>query len=75
MNSMENVAKFLMIMGIIILISGVIFYLFSRIGLTGLKLPGDIYIRKGNFTFYFPLVTCLIISIILTLIFNVLGRK
>ncbi|MDD2586661.1 MAG: DUF2905 domain-containing protein [Syntrophomonadaceae bacterium] len=64
-----------MIMGIIILISGVIFYLFSRIGLTGLKLPGDIYIRKGNFTFYFPLVTCLIISIILTLIFNVLGRK
>lgn len=75
MNSMENVAKLLMIMGIIILISGVIFYLFSRIGLTGLKLPGDIYIRKGNFTFYFPLVTCLIISIILTLIFNVLGRK
>ncbi|MDD4170570.1 MAG: DUF2905 domain-containing protein [Desulfotomaculaceae bacterium] len=38
-------------------------------------MPGDIYIRKGNFTFYFPLVTCLIISIILTLIFNFLGRK
>lgn len=39
------------------------------------KLPGDIYIRKGSFTFYFPLMTCLILSLILTLVFTLFGKK
>lgn len=38
------------------------------------KLPGDIVIRKGNFTFYFPIATSIILSIILTLIFYFLGK-
>ncbi|HEX68501.1 MAG TPA: DUF2905 domain-containing protein, partial [bacterium] len=39
------------------------------------KLPGDILIKKKNFTFYFPLATCLILSILLTLILNLIFRK
>ncbi|HCJ67424.1 MAG TPA: DUF2905 domain-containing protein [Elusimicrobia bacterium] len=39
------------------------------------KLPGDIRIEKENFRFYFPLTTCIIISIILTLLFKLFGRK
>ncbi|HAG07901.1 MAG TPA: DUF2905 domain-containing protein, partial [Peptococcaceae bacterium] len=39
------------------------------------RLPGDIVIRKGNFTFYFPLVTSIILSIVLTLLLNVLFRR
>jgi hypothetical protein len=39
------------------------------------KLPGDIYVRKGAFTFYFPLATCLVLSLVMTLIFNLFGKK
>ena len=39
------------------------------------RLPGDIYIRKGSFTFYFPLATCLLLSLILTLVFTLFGKK
>jgi len=39
------------------------------------RLPGDIYIQRGNWTFSFPLVTCLIISVVLTLLFALFGRR
>jgi DUF2905 family protein len=39
------------------------------------RLPGDIYIERGNWSFYFPLATCLIISIVLTLLFSLFGRR
>lgn len=39
------------------------------------KLPGDIRIEKENFRFYFPLATCILISIILTLLLNLFGRR
>ncbi|KAB2495788.1 DUF2905 domain-containing protein [Priestia endophytica] len=38
------------------------------------KLPGDILIKKGNTTFYFPIVTCIIVSVILSLVFFVINR-
>lgn len=49
--------------------------LLAKIGAAGLKLPGDIYIKKGNFSFYFPVVTCIVISLILTVILNLTGRR
>ncbi|MGH7386471.1 MAG: DUF2905 domain-containing protein [Candidatus Rokuibacteriota bacterium] len=39
------------------------------------RLPGDIHIERGNWSFYFPLATCLIISVILTLLFSLFGRR
>ena len=39
------------------------------------RLPGDIYIQRGNFTFYFPLATSLLLSVVLTLIFYLVGRR
>jgi hypothetical protein len=39
------------------------------------RLPGDIYIQRGNWTFYFPLATGLVISIVLTLLFSLFGRR
>ncbi|NSL50164.1 DUF2905 domain-containing protein [Calidifontibacillus erzurumensis] len=59
--------KMLMLMGIILIIVGA---LWQFIG----KLPGDIVIKKGNTTFYFPIVTSIVISIVLSLIFYVIGR-
>jgi len=39
------------------------------------RLPGDIHIERGSWSFYFPLATCLIISIVLTLLFSLFGRR
>jgi hypothetical protein len=39
------------------------------------RLPGDIHIQRGGWSFYFPLATCLIISVILTLLFSLFGRR
>jgi hypothetical protein len=44
---------------------------FGRLG----RLPGDIHIKRDNFTFYFPLTTCILVSLLLTLLFSILSRK
>ncbi|MBM3241783.1 DUF2905 domain-containing protein [Candidatus Poribacteria bacterium] len=66
-----SIGKFLIIFGIIIVAIGALLLLSKYIPWLG-KLPGDIHIKKGNFSFYFPIVTCIIISIILTLIFTLI---
>ena len=44
---------------------------FGKLG----RLPGDIHIKRDNFTFYFPLTTCILVSVLLTLLFSILSRK
>jgi hypothetical protein len=66
---MTGTAKFIMIVGAIIFIVGFLLQ-FINIG----KLPGDIVIKKGNTTFYFPIVTSILISVILSGIFYFFGR-
>jgi Protein of unknown function (DUF2905) len=39
------------------------------------RLPGDIHIKRDNFTFYFPITTCILVSLLLTLLFSILSRK
>jgi Protein of unknown function (DUF2905) len=64
---MNELGKFLVVIGLLIAIAGVL--LWSGLGRNWLgRLPGDIQFSKGNFHFYFPIVTCLILSILLTLI-------
>jgi len=63
----------LILLGIFIILIGLLLMAGDKIPWLG-KLPGDIIIRKKNFTFYFPLVTCILISLILTLVFT-LFRK
>ncbi|MGE5328306.1 MAG: DUF2905 domain-containing protein [Deltaproteobacteria bacterium] len=69
----EGIGKILILSGIIFLIVGAIIILSSKLGLG--KLPGDIFIKNESFTFYFPLVTSIIISIILTIIFNLFSKR
>ena len=67
--------KLLIIMGIFLVVIGLFMLWGPKIPYLG-KLPGDIYIRKGNFTFYFPVVTCVLVSLILTLVLTLIfGRK
>ena len=62
-------------LGLLLLAVGGIMLLLSKLGAGGFRLPGDIYIRKENFTFYFPLTTGIIISIILTIVLNLISRR
>jgi len=75
-DSIQHIAKFLIIIGIVIAALGGLLLLFRNTGIPFLgKLPGDIFIQKKNYTFYFPVATSILISIILTLIFYFLNRK
>ncbi len=65
-------AKLLIIVGIILVVLGLLWPLFQKLGLG--RLPGDIVVEKENFSFYFPIVTSIIISLVLTLLFWLFRR-
>jgi len=70
---MGGLGKSLILIGLILIIIGIILNFAGKIPFLG-KLPGDIYIKKGNFSFYFPITTCIIISIVLTLLFSIFKK-
>jgi hypothetical protein len=71
---MNEIGKFLIIVGLLILVLGLLITFAGKIPFIG-KLPGDIVIQKRNFVFYFPLGTSILLSIILSLIFYLLSRR
>ena len=76
MTRME-VAQFgrvLVLIGAVILGFGILLVLFDRVPFIG-RLPGDIHVQRGNWSFYFPLATSLLLSVILTLLFWLIGRR
>jgi hypothetical protein len=70
---MTEIGKIFLILGGIIIVVGLILTFSQHIPFLG-KLPGDIVVKKENFSFYFPIVTFLLISIVLTIIINVVLR-
>ncbi len=60
--------KILIILGIVILVIGLLYPYIKKLGLG--QLPGDVIYKSGYSTFIFPVVTCIIISVVLTIIFN-----
>lgn len=69
----QQLGKTLIVVGGLILLVGLLLYFIDRIPLFG-KLPGDIVVKNKNFTFYFPLATSIIISIVLSLLFYLISR-
>jgi hypothetical protein len=69
---MDSFGKILISIGILLVIVGGIMVVGNKFGLG--KLPGDIFIQKGNFTFFFPLASSIIISLILTLLLKLFRR-
>jgi hypothetical protein len=72
--SLYPLARFFLLTGVIFLLIGGGLYLAARLGLPLGKLPGDLFIQRGNFTFAFPLVTMCVISLVLTLVLNIIIR-
>ena len=67
MHEFEHIGKILIFAGIVIVVLGILFLFGDKIPLLG-KLPGDLYIKKKNFTFYFPIVTSIILSLLISLL-------
>jgi hypothetical protein len=65
-------ARFLVVLGLFILVVGLLWPYFSRIGLG--RLPGDIVIERDNVTFYFPIVTCLLLSAVFSVVLWTVNR-
>ena len=71
--TMAPLGKALMVAGLILAVLGAALWGFGPAWMPG-RLPGDLYVRRGHFTFYFPLTTAIVISIVLTLLAAVLRR-
>ena len=70
---MSDAGKMLVLIGAVIVAIGLL--LWSGIGKNWLgRLPGDIHFKRGNFSFYFPIVTCLLLSLLLTLVFRMFRK-
>jgi hypothetical protein len=69
----SDLARFLILLGVILVVLGLALLLLPKIPGLG-RLPGDIIIKRENFTVYFPLGTCILVSLILSLIFWLRGR-
>jgi hypothetical protein len=70
----QDLGKTIFYIGIFLVVIALILMYIKNVPFIG-KLPGDIYIKKENFSFYFPITTCIIISVVLSLILYLLKRK
>lgn len=73
MEPFTGMGRFLLFLGLGIAVLGLLMMFLGRLPLIG-RLPGDIVIRRGNFTFYFPLMTSILVSLVLTLVLFLLRR-
>ena len=71
---MENLARYLMIGGVILILVGGGIYLAARFGIPLGRLPGDIRIEGENGSFYFPITSSILLSVVLTIVLNIIIR-
>ena len=69
----SQLAKILILVGGLLLFGGLLLYFFDKLPFGG-RLPGDIVVKRKNFTFYFPLATSILLSLVLTLVLWLISR-
>lgn len=69
----DAVGKTMLTIGLLLVFAGGLMIFLGKLGLG--RLPGDIFMKRGNITFYFPLATSIIVSLVLTLILNLIIRR
>lgn len=74
MLAIESIGKSLIFFGIVLIVIGALMVLFGKVPWFG-RLPGDIVIKNESMTIYFPLTTMVLFSIVLTVLFNIIGRR
>ncbi len=74
MGDFNFIGRFLITAGLFLVGVGLLLMVVGKLPYIG-RLPGDIYVKKGNFTFYFPLATCILLSILFTIFINLIFRR
>jgi len=73
MNDLQSLGRVLVGVGVLIVLVGGVLLIFGRIPFLG-RLPGDIRVQRGNFSCFVPIATSIVLSLLLTLLLNLLGR-
>jgi hypothetical protein len=71
---MSELGRALIVLGVVVVAVGALLVFFGRVPWVG-RLPGDIHVQRGNWTFYVPLGTSILLSVILTLVLWLIGRR
>jgi len=71
---MSELGKLFIILGILLVVAGVLLTLLGRMHLSLGRLPGDILYRGKSTTFYFPLATCILLSVVITVVLYIIGK-
>ncbi len=71
---MQELGRLLIVLGVLAVLAGGVLLLAGRLPWLG-RLPGDLVVRRGPVTFYFPLVTSLVVSIVVTIVLNLFWRR
>ena len=71
---MSEIGRLVILVGLVAVVAGVVMLFLPRIPFLG-RLPGDIMVQRERFTFYFPLATSIVVSILLTLVLNLFFRR
>ena len=74
MPDLSGLGRLLMVGGVLLFLAGLLFAFGGRIPFLG-RLPGDIFIQRKGFTFSFPIVTCIVLSLLATLVLNLISRR
>ena len=74
MGGWESLGRMLLLLGVLLVLVGGLLLVVGKVPFLG-RLPGDIVIERKNFTFYFPLATSILLSIVFTLLFSFFGRR
>ena len=74
MSGASDVGRLLVVFGVLLALAGVVLMLAGRVPWLG-RLPGDVHVQRGNWTFYFPLATSLLLSVVLTLVLWLVRRR
>jgi hypothetical protein len=72
---MQQFGRVLIVVGIVVAIAGLLMALGPRVPFRLGRLPLDFHVQRGNFSFYFPLGTSILVSLVLTLVFGLLNRR
>ncbi len=71
---MQEIGRMIVVIGVLLIVVGVLLIFSDKIPWIG-RLPGDILVRRKNFAFYFPIATCILLSILITLLLRVFSRR
>ena len=74
MSGFESLGRLLLLFGVVLVVLGGLLFLAGKVPFLG-RLPGDLVIERKNFTFYFPLATSILLSILLTFLLSLFGRR